>query len=91
MKNIQARLQRLETRTAPRGDVVTWDFAADGAFVALSDEGQAEICAIIDKMRPHLPQNVDQALIGLTDEELDKLEAFYLASEYGKREEDNGR
>lgn len=91
MKNIQARLHRLETRTAPRADVVTWDFASDKAFLALTDEGQAEICEIIEKMRPHLPDNVEQALMGLSDEELDKLEAFYLASDYGKREEDNGR
>ncbi len=91
MKNIQARLQRLETRTAPRSDVVTWDFASDKAFFSLNEEGQAEICAIIEKMRPHLPDNVEQALMVLSDEELDKLEEFYLASDYGKREEDNGR
>lgn len=91
MKNIQARLQRLETRAAPRSDVVTWDFASDKAFLSLNEEGQAEICAIIEKMRPHLPDNVEQALMGLSDEELDKLEEFYLASDYGKREEDNGR
>lgn len=87
MKNIQARLQRLETRSASPSDVVMWDFATDKAFLSMDEEGQAEICAIIEKMRPHLPENVKQALMDLTDEELDKLEAFYLASDYGKREE----
>ncbi|MBB2821298.1 UNVERIFIED_ORG: hypothetical protein GGD59_004570 [Rhizobium esperanzae] len=79
MKNAESRLARLEQKTADGGDVIGWDWANDPYYLGLPAEKQAQMAMIIEKLRPHLPHDPTKAMEGLSLEELEELEKFYIA------------
>ena len=80
MKNAESRLARLERRTTSNGGAALWKWAESDAFRDLPEMDQQRVVSIMEKMRPYLPDDLEASLDQLTDEELDLLEAFYIAS-----------
>lgn len=79
MKNADSRLAKLEQRTIRHSGDLSWDWENDPAFLALPTEQRAQIEGVVDKLRPHLPHFVERGMATLTLEELDTLEALYIA------------
>ncbi|OYD03929.1 hypothetical protein [Rhizobium sp. N4311] len=79
MKNAESRLARLEQKTDNGGDIIGWDWANDPYYLGLSAEKQEQMGIIMEKLRPHLPHNPTAAMDGLSLDELDELEKFYIA------------
>lgn len=80
MKNVSQRLTRLEQNARPPVDTIEWHWEIEPAYLAMNEADQAATRVIMEKMLPFLPHDVKGALATLTDEELDRLEAFYSTS-----------
>ncbi|MBB3913884.1 hypothetical protein [Rhizobium fabae] len=79
MKNAERRLVRLEQKAAADVGHISWDWANDPYYLGLPVEKQEQMGLIMEKIRPHLPHNPTAAMMGLSLEELDELEKFYIA------------
>lgn len=86
MKNAQSRLARLEQRARVAIEIREWAWSEEPVYLAMSNDDQAQIASTIAKMAPFLPDDVKGAVEGLTNEELDRFEAFYIATGDAKAE-----
>lgn len=79
MKNASSRLTRLEQKVGDSDGIGSWDWANHPYYLSLPEAEQEAMANIMEKLRPHLPNDPKAAMDTLTLEELEALELFYLA------------
>lgn len=85
MKANRSRLTALEAR-AQRFEAKSWAYALEPAYLAMSEEEQAAIDEILQRMEKAFTGSITGALSVLSDAELNTLEAFCVACGWPEEE-----